>query len=629
MKLYKYAISMAVAASSVAMVSCDNDFDRPPVIVPVATIEANTAISELKETYWSEISENKYATIPVNAAGDSIVIAGTVISSDKSGNIYKGIYLRDETGVTYLRVNAYDLYESYQPGQEVRINVTGLLIGGYGRAPQMGSLYNNGVGQIAEAEFKVRAQCNGLPVKDAAAPVETTIADLNSYKTNTADLQTWMFQLVRLNDVKFEDGGSKLWTDKPGDTGSTSRTISDAAGNTIIAYTSNKATFASEVLPKGTGSITAILSYYNGTWQLLVMDPSTDCEGFEFVDTPETPANPDAPAGAIFSETFKTGKGDFTIENVNAPTAVGEIWKHDSKYGYMIATAYVSSDKSNHASESWLISPVIDLTGQSAAYLSFDQAMNYFTSIAKAQSETTVNIREEGAQTWTKLTVPSYPDALGWDFKGSGSIDLSAYLGKKVQIGFCYTSTDTKAGTWEIKNVLVSPQGTPSTPDQPSTPSTGGFTESFASGQGGFTIENVTMGGELNYVWNHDSNYACMKASAYVNGSSHASDSWLISPVISLEGMTAPKLSFEHAVNKFPSVDTAKEQISVCVRLEGATDWVKLPLQEFGSNSSWTFFSSGDISLADYAGKKVQIAFHYTSTDTASGTWEVKNVNVK
>ncbi len=620
---------MAVAASAVAMVSCDNDFDRPPVIVPVATIEANTAISELKEAYWNEISNNAYTTIPVNAKGDSIVIAGTVISSDKSGNIYKGIYLRDETGVTYIRVNAYDLYESYQPGQEVRVNVTGLLIGGYGRAPQIGSLYNNQVGQVAEAEFKLRAQCNGLPEKGGVDPVVTTIANLNSYKNNAEDLQKWMFQLVKLENVSFEDGGVKLWTDKPGDTGSTSRNITDSEGNKIIAYTSNKATFASDVLPKGTGSVTAILSYYNGTWQLLFMDPQTDCEGFEFVETPGSPSSPDIPSGAIFSETFKTGKGDFTIENVNAPAAVGEVWKHDSKYGYMIATAYVSSDKSNHASESWLISPVIDLAGRTAAFLSFDQAMNYFTSIAKAQTEATVNIREEGSETWTKLTVPSYPDALGWDFKNSGSIDLSAYLGKKVQIGFCYTSTDSKAGTWEVKNVVVSPEGTPSTPDQPSTPTGPGFSESFANGQGGFTIENVTMGEALSYVWNHDASYACMKASAYVNGSSQPSDSWLISPVISLEGMTAPKLSFEQAINKFPSVDTAKEQISVCARLEGATEWTRLPLQEYGSNSSWTFFNSGEISLADYAGKKIQIAFHYTSTASASGTWEVKNVNVK
>lgn len=37
----------------------------------------------------------------------------------------------------------------------------------------------------------------------------------------------------------------------------------------------------------------------------------------------------------------------------------------------------------------------------------------------------------------------------------SGAIDLSAYVGKKVKLAFHYTSTDAIAGTWELKNVLV------------------------------------------------------------------------------------------------------------------------------------------------------------------------------
>jgi len=35
--------------------------------------------------------------------------------------------------------------------------------------------------------------------------------------------------------------------------------------------------------------------------------------------------------------------------------------------------------------------------------------------------------------------------------------------------------------------------------------------------------------------------------------------------------------------------------------------------------------ASGDIDLSAYAGKKFQVAFHYTSTTESAGTWEVKN----
>ena len=37
MKLHKYASCLTLAAISAAMVSCDNDFDRTPGIVPEAT----------------------------------------------------------------------------------------------------------------------------------------------------------------------------------------------------------------------------------------------------------------------------------------------------------------------------------------------------------------------------------------------------------------------------------------------------------------------------------------------------------------------------------------------------------------------------------------------------------------
>lgn len=628
MKLYKYALAVVMAASATAFVSCDNDFDRPPVIVPEATIEANASISELKEAYWNDISSNTYTTVPVNADGDSIVIAGTVISSDESGNIYKGLYLRDETGVMYFRVNAYDIYQSYQVGQEVRINVTGLLIGGYGRAPQMGTLYNGSVGQIDENEFKIRAQRNGLPVSGSVTPEVTTIADLNSYKNNTADLQKWMFQLVQINDVTFQGGGSQLWTDKPGDTGSTSRTLTDASGNTIICYTSNKSTFASDVLPKGTGSVTAILSYYNGTWQLLVMDPKTDCQGFEFVDSPSD--TPDVPSGdVIFSESFATSLGKFTVNNVNAPAEVPEIWKNDSKYGYAIATAYVNS--TNYASESWLISPVIDLTGETAAYLSYEQALNFFTDLEVAKTQATVNIREEGSSSWTKLTVPVYPAALNWNFAATGSIDLSAYVGKKVEIGFCYTSTATKAGTWELKNVVISTEGTPSTPSTPDTPSDGSiFSESFATSLGQFTTDDVKLSPALSYVWSFASGYGA-KASAFVGGANQEAESWLISPSINLAGHTGVTLAFEHTANYLNGTPFAS-CCSVFVG-EAGTDkstWTDLtPNVKAPAGNNWTFVNSGDLSLAAFEGKSIQIAFRYMSTSSVAPTWEVKNLIVK
>ena len=60
-----------------------------------------------------------------------------------------------------------------------------------------------------------------------------------------------------------------------------------------------------------------------------------------------------------FEESFKNGKGSFTIENVLVPTGSTYVWSEDTKYGYMKASSFVN--KTNLESESWLVSPIIDL----------------------------------------------------------------------------------------------------------------------------------------------------------------------------------------------------------------------------------------------------------------------------
>lgn len=630
MNLYKSFIPvMAAVALCSGFVSCDDDFDRPPVIVPEATYEANTAISEFKEMFWQYAQGSSYATVPVNAEGDSIIIGGRIITSDAQGNIYQQVIVEDESGALYLGVNMYDINETYQYGQEVRINLTGLLVGNYGGLMQIGGLYNGNFGRMEENVFKLHAQVNGLaaPAKvEELVITDMTIGDLQGKKSE-ADLQAYQSRMFRFADTHFEGAGSLTFGDNPGQNGYTNRNLVDAQGNTIVVRTSNRCKFAGQVLPTGSGSVQGILSSFNGTWQLLVMDPATDLVGFD--ETPTPGPDPDVPSGDnIFAESFKDGIGNFTIENVKAPAELQDIWKHDSKYGYMIATAYNSG--TNYEADSWLISPVIDLSAFKEAYLSYDQAINYFSSLDVAKTQAAVAVREEGSTTWTTLTVPSWPSALGWTIVGTGDIDLKAFAGKKIQIGFHYSSTASKAGTWEIKNIVVKPTGTPGpvTPDTPDTPTGDTYLDAtFATSMDGFTIENVTMPSELSYVWNLTEQYG-MKASAYVNSTDYAAESYLISPVVDLSNATSAKLSFEQALNYFSSLDAAKTEAAVVIREEGASAWTQLTVPSMPASLSWTFAPSGDIDLKAYCGKKVQVAFHYTST-TKAGTWEVKNVTIK
>ena len=224
--------------------------------------------------------------------------------------------------------------------------------------------------------------------------------------------------------------------------------LKDETG-TVKVYTVNNASeWGSKIAVGGkvtlVGAYTLYTNSNTGSSTPEVVD--ADIESFEGGSS-ETPAG-----DAIYSESFTSGQGDWTIENKNLPEGLSAVWAYNEQYKCMLASGY--SNNENFDSESWLISPVIDLAGQASAYLEFDQAVNFFSDIATAKKQAVVKIREENGS-WTDLNIPQYPTALSWTFLNSGSIDIKAYAGKKIQIAFAYTSTSAKAGSWEVNNVKI------------------------------------------------------------------------------------------------------------------------------------------------------------------------------
>ena len=168
----------------------------------------------------------------------------------------------------------------------------------------------------------------------------------------------------------------------------------------------------------------------------------------------ETP-NPDEDI-TLYSETFGTNQGAFTIDDKVLPEGTTYIWKFDSRNG-MKASAYVN--KTNYASESWLVSPKFDCTNATALTLSFSEAANFFTSAENVSAYTSVKVKEVGTDTWTDLTLSARASGTAWTFTDGITADLSAYVGKKMQIAFVYTSTAELAGTWEVKNFELKGKG--------------------------------------------------------------------------------------------------------------------------------------------------------------------------
>ncbi|MBR3074231.1 MAG: hypothetical protein IKH11_00550, partial [Bacteroidales bacterium] len=99
--------------------------------------------SELKDFgfggTWSSISELKAmykgGGLEINS---NIWIKGQVISSDVSGNVYREIYIQDETGGIDLKLGKSSLYSEYRLGQWLYVNCLGLTLGAYNGMPQLG-----------------------------------------------------------------------------------------------------------------------------------------------------------------------------------------------------------------------------------------------------------------------------------------------------------------------------------------------------------------------------------------------------------------------------------------------------------------------------------------------------------
>ena len=157
----------------------------------------------------------------------------------------------------------------------------------------------------------------------------------------------------------------------------------------------------------------------------------------------------DAPSNALFFTSFTTSMGNFTIKDVTVPEQLPCIWEFSSQYKCMKATAFINPN--NYASESWLISPDITLPAGSKSYLTFEHAGGYF---GKASEEATVWVSKEGGD-WQPLVIDPKAYPTSWTFVSAGNWDMTPYAGSTIKLAFKYSSTATKAGTWEVRNVAI------------------------------------------------------------------------------------------------------------------------------------------------------------------------------
>lgn len=249
-------------------------------------------------------------------------------------------------------------------------------------------------------------------------------------------------------------------------------------------------------------------------------------------------------SSVIFYEKFDQSMGDFTVKDVTVPQEIPVIWEFSSKYVCMKATAFANPN--NYASESWLISPDIKLpSGKS--HLTFEHAGGFFGT---ASNEATVWISKDNGTKWDQLVIDSknYPST--WSFIFAGSWDLSKYAGNTVKIAFKYSSTATKAGTWEIREVKVA-TGEYNAATAPTVdPKKVGWMELPAMDNTayGYYSHSFTMSSKAyrnyTFAWSQKDHAAAWVAyplcKTYTNKAVQRTDAWAYDPLLGSELSAAP-----------------------------------------------------------------------------------------
>ena len=196
MKLYKYILMLAIA---VVMTGCYNKFDEVPTLVTYDSEEAfaqafkdcqKLTIEQLKQLYAQKTGDSTFvggensswANTKCYKVEEDVYIRGKVISNDEQGNIYKSLYLLDESGAievrlttgNYLKYNMGDYdheramtdetYKIEIPSTYVYVRVKGLVIGNYRMMLSIGAGPTDSFNKRDEHKFYANSAIDNLKV---------------------------------------------------------------------------------------------------------------------------------------------------------------------------------------------------------------------------------------------------------------------------------------------------------------------------------------------------------------------------------------------------------------------------------------------------------------------------------
>lgn len=585
-----YIASLMLSAT--ALTSCDDDFARPPIVMPESEMagKENITIAGLKDLYWQ--NENNYAVqTTVNAEGNDLILKARVISTDINSTLYNYIYLEDETGGMSIAArqvkSSQKLATQFALGQEVYVNVTGLYAGRYAGLFQLGALSDKGGTTFLEnAVLLEHMQANGLAEPELITYKDVTLAELKAALNSQETVRSMMATSVKISGVTFSQPGAKFIPTEGQDN---SIAFKDADGNSMVIRLNRYCTFGRDLIPSGTGSIKGILGFFNNDWQLII-NSIDDLEGFTPVENPDTPDNPDQP------DQPSTGSGDGTeAAPYNCAAVIGgatgtDKWVKGYIVGWVDGMNLAEGAKFNN-------------TGATASNL----------LLADNPEETNLGNcipvqLPSGTDARTALNLKDHPDNYKKEVSIKGS--LEKYFGA--------------AGVKSVSEYKIDGAETPDVPTDP----VSFIDETFETGlPAGWA--NIKVSGDKQWYQTSYSNngYAAMTG---FKGTQPPFDAWLLTPAIDMSKVTDKNLTFDTQVNGYGSTTSVFEvYVLTSADIASATKTKLNPaiaVAPESGYSSWT--NSGNVSLADYSGI-IYLGFRFYATqDTNYATWCVDNVKV-
>lgn len=377
----------------------------------------NTTIKQLKAMCPIPISSQTLIEIT-----SDVVVEAVVAANDKSGNLFKQLFIQDATGGIEFKVDISSLYNDFPVGTKIIINCKDMYLGTYGNVVQLGGLFNGGIGRLPAPLFYPRVTIVGSQVVN---PIPVTIGTLHD---------SLVGMLVKFPEVQFisSELGQKWYTGNV----SVDRTLEDFWGSRVAVRTSSFASFANDILPSNSGEFTAILSKYFAVNQLYVRTLD-DVKLTQPRIERETPINETFVTATLnqpidingWQSKVVAGTKNWIAKDVGTAT--------DKRCAEMNAVNVIG-ETSNTA---WLISPQVDLSAISPRYLSFrTQYANWKDYVSlELYVSSNYNGVDPTLATWTKVEnayiVKSTDAAAVW--VSSGIVNLSAYSGN-VHFGFKY-----------------------------------------------------------------------------------------------------------------------------------------------------------------------------------------------